>query len=67
VTRSTFPRCPKGCASEQHGLASCHFSEESLRSANKVWNPTGQKMVETIQKIQDAGIVVLSFIIHLRP
>jgi radical SAM superfamily enzyme YgiQ (UPF0313 family) len=39
------------------------FSEESLRSANKLWNPTGQKMVETIQKIQDAGILVLSSII----
>ncbi len=39
------------------------FSEEGLRSANKMWNPTGQKMVETIQKIQDAGILVLSSII----
>lgn len=39
------------------------FSEESLRSANKLWNPTGQKMVETIQTIQDAGILVLSSII----
>ena len=39
------------------------FSEESLRSANKLWNPTGQKMVETIQEIQDAGILVLSSII----
>src|SRR5438128_3061349 len=39
------------------------FSEEGLRSANKLWNPTGQKMVETIQKIQDAGIFVLSSII----
>jgi radical SAM superfamily enzyme YgiQ (UPF0313 family) len=39
------------------------FSEQGLKSANKLWNPTGQKMVETIQKIQDAGIVVLSSII----
>ena len=39
------------------------FSEEGLRSANKLWNPTGRKMVETIQKIQDAGILVLSSII----
>jgi radical SAM superfamily enzyme YgiQ (UPF0313 family) len=39
------------------------FSEEGLRSANKLWNPTGRKMVETIHKIQDAGIVVLSSII----
>lgn len=39
------------------------FSEEGLKSANKVWNPTGQRMVETIQEIQDAGIVVLSSII----
>ncbi len=39
------------------------FSEEGLKSANKLWNPTGRKMVETIQKIQDAGIVVLSSII----
>jgi radical SAM superfamily enzyme YgiQ (UPF0313 family) len=39
------------------------FSQEGLRSANKEWNPTGQKMVETIQSIQNAGIVVLSSII----
>ena len=39
------------------------FSEEGLKSANKLWNPTGQEMVETIQKIQDAGIYVLSSII----
>jgi len=39
------------------------FSEESLKSANKQWNPTGRKMVETIQKIQDTGILVLSSII----
>ena len=39
------------------------FSEEGLKSANKVWNPSGQKMVETIQKIQDAGILCLSSII----
>jgi radical SAM superfamily enzyme YgiQ (UPF0313 family) len=39
------------------------FSEEGLRSANKRWNPTGQRMVETIQQIQDAGISVLSSII----
>ena len=39
------------------------FSEEGLRSANKQWNPTGQRMVETIQQIQGAGIVVLSSII----
>jgi radical SAM superfamily enzyme YgiQ (UPF0313 family) len=39
------------------------FSEEGLRCANKQWNPTGQKMVETIQTIQDAGIWALSSII----
>ncbi len=39
------------------------FSEEGLKSANKQWNPTGKKMVETIQKIQEAGIMVLSSII----
>jgi radical SAM superfamily enzyme YgiQ (UPF0313 family) len=39
------------------------FSEESLKSANKQWNPTGQKMVENIQKIQDGGILVLSSMI----
>jgi radical SAM superfamily enzyme YgiQ (UPF0313 family) len=39
------------------------FSEEGLRTANKQWNPAGRDMVETIQKIQDAGIVVLSSII----
>ena len=39
------------------------FSEEGLASANKQWNPIGQKMVETIQTIQDNGIFVLSSII----
>ncbi len=39
------------------------FSEEGLRSANKTWNPVGQRMAETIQKIQDHGIWVLSSII----
>ncbi|MBV9241754.1 MAG: radical SAM protein [Acidobacteria bacterium] len=39
------------------------FSEEGLKSANKQWNPIGERMVETIQKIQDAGILVLSSII----
>jgi radical SAM superfamily enzyme YgiQ (UPF0313 family) len=39
------------------------FSEEGLKTANKRWNPVGRKMVETIQKIQDKGILVLSSII----
>ncbi len=39
------------------------FSEEGLKSAGKQWNPVGQKMVETIQQIQDKGILVLSSII----
>jgi radical SAM superfamily enzyme YgiQ (UPF0313 family) len=39
------------------------FSEQGLKSAAKQWNPVGQKMVETIQKIQDHGILVLSSII----
>lgn len=39
------------------------FSEEGLRSAGKLWNPVGQKMVETIQTIQASGIMVLSSII----
>lgn len=39
------------------------FSEEGLRSAGKLWNPVGQKMVEAIQKIQASGIMVLSSII----
>src|SRR5713101_6663162 len=39
------------------------FSEEGLRNANKLWNPAGQKMVKTIEKIQDNGILVLSSII----
>jgi radical SAM superfamily enzyme YgiQ (UPF0313 family) len=39
------------------------FSEEGLKSANKKWNPIGEKMVETIEVIQDAGILVLSSII----
>jgi radical SAM superfamily enzyme YgiQ (UPF0313 family) len=39
------------------------FSEEGLKSANKRWNPIGEKMVETIETIQEAGILVLSSII----
>lgn len=39
------------------------FSEEGLASANKVWNPVGQKMVEAIKRIQENGILILSSII----
>lgn len=39
------------------------FSEEGLRSAGKLWNPVGERMVQAIQKIQDSGIFVLSSII----
>jgi radical SAM superfamily enzyme YgiQ (UPF0313 family) len=39
------------------------FSEEGLESANKQWNPAGKAMVETIQRIQETGILVLSSII----
>jgi radical SAM superfamily enzyme YgiQ (UPF0313 family) len=39
------------------------FSAEGLESANKQWNPVGQKMVETIRRIQERGIFVLSSII----
>jgi len=39
------------------------FSEEGLKSAGKLWNPVGHKMVETIRTIQANGIMVLSSII----
>jgi radical SAM superfamily enzyme YgiQ (UPF0313 family) len=39
------------------------FSEEGLKSAGKLWNPVGDKMVAAIQKIQATGIMVLSSII----
>lgn len=39
------------------------FSEEGLKSAGKLWNPVGQKMVQAIQTIQESGIFVLSSII----
>jgi len=39
------------------------FSEQGLESANKQWNPAGQAMAETIQGIQEKGILVLSSII----
>jgi radical SAM superfamily enzyme YgiQ (UPF0313 family) len=39
------------------------FSEAGLKSAGKLWNPVGQKMVEAIQAIQASGIMVLSSII----
>jgi radical SAM superfamily enzyme YgiQ (UPF0313 family) len=39
------------------------LSEAGLVSAGKEWNPVGQKMVDTIQRVQDAGIMVLSSVI----
>jgi radical SAM superfamily enzyme YgiQ (UPF0313 family) len=39
------------------------LSEAGLASAGKQWNPAGQKMVDTIQQVQDAGIMVLSSVI----
>lgn len=39
------------------------FTKEGLERANKQWNPVGQAMVETIQKVQSKGILVLSSII----
>lgn len=39
------------------------FTEEDLKNANKQWNPAGERMVETIQKVQDRGILVLSSVI----
>jgi len=39
------------------------FSDAGLASANKQWNPVGQKMVDTIRTIQERGILVLSSII----
>jgi radical SAM superfamily enzyme YgiQ (UPF0313 family) len=39
------------------------FTEDGLARVGKQWNPVGEKMVETIQKIQAHGILVLSSII----
>lgn len=39
------------------------FDEVGLESANKKWNPVGQKMIEAIAEIQRQGIFVLSSII----
>jgi radical SAM superfamily enzyme YgiQ (UPF0313 family) len=39
------------------------FSEEGLETANKQWNPVGARMGDTIQQIQERGILVLSSII----
>jgi radical SAM superfamily enzyme YgiQ (UPF0313 family) len=39
------------------------FTEEGLKSAGKQWNPVGRKMVDAIEKIQNAGILVLSSVI----
>jgi radical SAM superfamily enzyme YgiQ (UPF0313 family) len=39
------------------------LSAAGLVSAGKQWNPAGQKMVDTIQRVQDAGIMVLSSLI----
>ncbi len=39
------------------------FTEEGLQSAGKTWNPTGRKMVAAIEKVQSAGILVLSSVI----
>ena len=40
------------------------FTVEGLKTANKMWNPVGQRMVEAIQKIQSHGIIVLASIIN---
>ncbi|HYW74333.1 MAG TPA: radical SAM protein [Pyrinomonadaceae bacterium] len=40
------------------------FTEAGLKSANKTWNPAGQRMVEAIQNIQTHGIMVLASIIN---
>lgn len=40
------------------------FTEEGLKTANKTWNPVGQRMVEAIQKIQHHGIMVLASVIN---
>src|SRR6266705_4226094 len=40
------------------------FTEEGLKTANKMWNPVGQHMVDAIQKIQSHGIIVLASIIN---
>jgi radical SAM superfamily enzyme YgiQ (UPF0313 family) len=39
------------------------FSLPALQKMRKMWNPVGERMVETIQKIQKSGIYVLSSII----
>ncbi|HVS82209.1 MAG TPA: radical SAM protein [Pyrinomonadaceae bacterium] len=40
------------------------FTEEGLKTANKTWNPVGQRMVEAIQKIQNHGIFVMASVIN---
>lgn len=39
------------------------FNAAALKSIRKEWNPVGQKMIEAIRTVQDAGIQVLSSII----
>ncbi len=39
------------------------FSKEGLEAARKTWNPTGERMVKTIQAIQKKGIFTMSSII----
>jgi radical SAM superfamily enzyme YgiQ (UPF0313 family) len=39
------------------------FEQQGLKDVGKQWNPTGAKMVKTIQTIQEHGILVLSSII----
>jgi hypothetical protein len=39
------------------------FTEEGLERAGKQWNPSGEKMIATIQRIQESGILVLSSVI----
>jgi radical SAM superfamily enzyme YgiQ (UPF0313 family) len=39
------------------------FSKEGLAIAAKSWNPAGEEMIDTIRKIQESGILVLSSII----
>jgi len=39
------------------------FSEAGLKTANKTWNPVGEKMIDAIQTLQENGIMVLASII----
>ncbi len=55
-----FTQMTTEVTSDEEYLSAMYHKMRVRKSAGKQWNPVGQKMVETVRKIQDNGILVLS-------